>query len=108
MTDHPTTIPEAFLIACRGEEYVGLTYLRRVPGLPYILSQALTGVTRQARGLGIATALKLAGIEWARAQGIQEIRTWNSQRSPLMISINERFGFIREVAMCEFHKDLSE
>lgn len=75
VTNHPTTIPEAFLIACRGEEYVGLTYLRRVPGLPYILSQALTGVTRQARGLGIATALKVAGIEWARTQGIQEIRT---------------------------------
>jgi len=108
VTDHPTTIPEAFLIACRGEEYVGLTYLRRVPGLPYILSQALTGVTRQARGLGIATALKVAGIEWARAEGIQEIRTWNSQRNPRMISINERFGFIREVAMCEFRKDLRE
>lgn len=78
MTGHPTTIQEAFLIACRGEEYVGLTYLRRVPGLPHILSQALTGVIRDARGLGVATALKVAGIERARRQGIVEIRTWNS------------------------------
>ncbi len=62
VTDHSTTIPEAFLIACRGEEYVGLTHLRRVPRLPRMLSQALTGVTRQARGLGIAKALKVAGI----------------------------------------------
>ncbi|MCX5987228.1 MAG: GNAT family N-acetyltransferase [Chloroflexi bacterium] len=108
VTDHSTTIPEAFLIACRGEEYVGLTHLRRVPRLPRMLSQALTGVTRQARGLGIAKALKVAGIEWARAQGIAEIRTWNSQRNPRTISINERFGFIREVAVCEFRKDLSE
>ncbi len=108
MTDHPTTIPEAFLIACRDEEYIGLTYLRRVPGLPHILSQALTGVTRDARGLGVATALKVAGIEWARVQGIAEIRTWNSQHNPRMISINERSGFIREIAVCEFRKDLPE
>ena len=108
MTDHPTTIPEAFLIACRGEEYVGLTHLRRVPGLPNILSQALTGVTRQARGLGFALSLKMAGVERAREQGIAEIGTCISQRNPRTVPINEHFGFSREVAVCELRKDLSE
>lgn len=63
-------------------------------------------MTRDTRGLGVATALKVAGIKWACEQGITEIRTWNSQHNPRMISINERFGFIRGVAVCEFRKNL--
>ena len=59
---------------------------------PTFLWQGLTGVRREARGRGIAMALKLRTVRYALDKGVEHIKTWNDQRnqpmlaSPLMVS----------------------
>lgn len=52
-----------------------------------------TAVHPDARGRGIAGALKLHTIEWARARGIRELRTENEESNGPMRHINARLGY---------------
>ena len=58
----------------------------------------LTGVLRAARGRGIATALKLAQIHWARRAGFQQLVTWTSSRNDPMRFINLKLGYVEQPA----------
>ncbi len=84
-----------FQIARRAGEYVGLSYGRPLQGEPGVFQQAFTGVRRAARGLGVATALKLALIEVVRKEGYPRLQTSNDSRNARMWGINQRLGFVR-------------
>ena len=84
---------------------VGMCVLGRTPGVPGSLSQGLTAVARAYRGRGIAQALKARTIEYARAHGYREIRTWNHSQNVPMLRINERLGFVRQPARRTMVKD---
>jgi mycothiol synthase len=58
----------------------------------------LTGVLRAARGRGIATALKLAQIDWARRAGFEQLVTWTSSRNDPMRAINLKLGYVEQPA----------
>jgi len=62
------------------------------------LHTGLTGVRRAWRRKGIALALKLRAIEYARAVGADNIRTGNETGNIGMLAINERLGFVRQPA----------
>jgi len=85
LVDAPWAIPEAYFIAVVGGEYAGLSSLFR-PQVGDWLNQGLTGVRREFRGRGIATALK--------------VRT--------VLAINGRFGFVRQPAWITLQKDFGE
>jgi mycothiol synthase len=53
----------------------------------------LTAVRRGWRGRGIATALKRAQIEAARAAGIERIFTTNDETNLAMRGVNARLGY---------------
>ena len=74
---------------------------------PGVIYQHLTAVLRDERGKGIAMALKLKTIEYARAEGLREIRTWNASINRPMLAINEALGFAKQPAWITFGKDLS-
>jgi GNAT superfamily N-acetyltransferase len=65
-----------------------------------------TGVLKQYRGRGIARALKLKTIEYARSNGISHIFTGNDVDNERMLSINIRLGYEPVPAQMEFVKDL--
>ena len=48
---------------------------------------------RDARGRGIAGAIKRAQIAWAKRHGIHTLRTANELRLPHMLALNERHGY---------------
>jgi GNAT superfamily N-acetyltransferase len=48
---------------------------------------------REARGRGLAGAIKRAQIAWARANGIKTLRTATELRLTSMLSLNERLGY---------------
>ncbi len=102
----PNTLPDAFFLAADGERYVGVSALYRSLGMPEVLNQGLTGVLREYRGRGIATALKVLTVRYARERGYHEIRTWNDQRNQPMLRINEVLGFVKQPAWITFEKSL--
>jgi GNAT superfamily N-acetyltransferase len=74
---------------------------------PGIIYQGLTGVLRDYRGRGIAMALKVRTVRYARANGYREIRTWNDVRNRKMLRINDALGFAKQPASINYVKTLA-
>jgi GNAT superfamily N-acetyltransferase len=103
----PNAAPDAFFLAHDRGRYVGVSALFRSVAEPGILYQGLTGVLRDYRGRGIATALKLRTVRYARENGCLELRTWNDGRNRPMLRINEALGFVKQPAWIDFEKPLA-
>ncbi len=100
---NPNLLPGAYLVAVKGNEYVGLSTLWSSLGNADLYT-GLTGVRRDLRGRGIALALKLRAIAYARAHGHPIIRTWNESNNEAILAINERLGFVKQPAWIDFVK----
>ncbi len=73
---------------------------------PRILSQDDTGVIREYRGRGIATALKLKISEYALKNGYSTIKTRNDSTNAPMLAVNTKLGFQRKVGWIMMEKTL--
>lgn len=102
----PGALPDGYLLATDGDRYVGQSSLYATEEDPGVLYQGLTGLLPAYRGKGIAMALKLRTVAYARAHGKREIRTWNNTRNRPMLRINEAMGFQKQPVWIVFQKDL--
>ena len=57
------------------------------------IDTGLSGVRREYRRKGVATALKHTSLMWAKSMGYKWIRTDNAATNVGMLSINIRVGF---------------
>ena len=89
----PYVLPDAYFIAKDGEEYVGVTDLNLLDAVPGGVSQGFTGVRREYRRRGIATALKVCAVEYAARHGYGTIRAFNQPAHAAPLALNERLGF---------------
>ena len=101
-------LPDAWFIALdsKSGKYVGMSTLSK-PSLGDYLTTGLTGVLREYRGRGIASALKLRAALYAKEKNIPEIRTGNAQVNKEMLAINEKMGFVKDPAWVYFTKELA-
>jgi GNAT superfamily N-acetyltransferase len=83
--------PAGTVIALVAGEVVGYTQLHLRPGNR--AWHAMTGVKRDWRGRGIAGALKVAQLRWAKEAGIARITTLNETRNEPIRRLNERLGY---------------
>ncbi|MDJ0943011.1 MAG: GNAT family N-acetyltransferase [Kiloniellales bacterium] len=95
--------PQSWFIALQGDEWVGMSILQTDSSTPGTFHTEVTGVRRGFRRRGIATALKLRGIEYVRALGGRVIETDNEESSP-MLRLNLTLGFVPGPAILEFRK----
>jgi GNAT superfamily N-acetyltransferase len=97
--DAPGFLPDAFFVAIDREgRWLGMSNLQRSIEDPSFIWQGLTGVRREARGRGLAMALKLETVRYAQRLGVDHIKTWNDQRNRPMLAINEAMGFVKQPA----------
>lgn len=88
--DYP---PEGLIIAISpAGEYAGLTSLKTAHQAD-ALDTGLTGVRRQFRGHGIATALKVQALDAARLLGATQIGTGGGGTDSPMKRLNQKLGF---------------
>lgn len=106
--DAPNALLDAFFVAiARDGRYLGLSNMFRSLDDPTFLWQGITGVRREARGRGVATALKLRTVRYAIDHDVDHIKTWNDIHNKPMLSINEAMGFVKQPAWISYEKDLS-
>jgi len=103
---NPQLLPEGYFLAKDGSNYVGMSDVHRIDTEPGVLNQDDTGVIREYRGRGIATALKLKVIEFGKKNGYRTIKTWNESGNNPMLAINIKLGFKRRVGWILMEKTL--
>ncbi|MBC8102617.1 MAG: GNAT family N-acetyltransferase [Cytophagales bacterium] len=106
--DSPNFLPDANFVALGPDgTYLGITMLWKRQATDQ-LQTGLTGVRAAYRRKGIALALKLRAIEYARSMGAPSIRTDNESNNRGMLSINEALGFVKDPVWVVYVKTLSE
>ncbi len=84
---HP---PDAYFFALEGDRVLGYGYLEH-EGDEW--RNGFMAVARNARGRGVAGAIKRAQIAWAKEHGVPSLRTATEWRLTQMRALNERFGY---------------
>ena len=89
----PYVLPDAYFIARRGDEYVGVSDVSLFEAVPGGLTQGFTGVKREYRRQGMATVLKICGIAYAQSHGYRIIQSFNKPEQTAIRVLNEKLGF---------------
>jgi GNAT superfamily N-acetyltransferase len=103
MLENPKVLAGAWFIAVEDGRYVGSTMFRRVN--EEVLYTGLTAVSRSHRRRGLATALKVKAIAYAREHGYKQITTDNEEKNP-MFQLNLQLGFVPKPAGLDYVKEL--
>jgi GNAT superfamily N-acetyltransferase len=82
--------PESYFIALDGDTLLGYGYLEHEDGQ---WKNGFMAVAPEARGRGIAGAIKRAQIAWAKTNGVLSLRTANEVRLEGMLALNRRLGY---------------
>lgn len=104
--DNPGYLPKAWFVALDGQEYVGLSTLWRNFNNDQQWDTGFTGVKRSHRRRGIATALKVNALTYAKSQGITTTITDNEENNPMFL-LNMQLGFVPQPANLDFIKYVS-
>jgi len=104
---NPGLVRDAYLFAVKDGEYVGATMLRSSQS-DNDVTTGLTGVRRPYRRQGVALALKVETLAWAKRNGYSQVKTWNEANNRGMLGINGWLGFVRQPAWLDMVRVLKE
>lgn len=97
--------PASLLVAAtRDGEVAGVAFLDTGDDVG---GHRFTGTARAWRGQRIATALKVATIEWAAANGIKRLRASNDSDNDAIRALNDRLGYEMQFRIVMFQRATS-
>jgi GNAT superfamily N-acetyltransferase len=99
----PHLLPDGYFLALVDGQIAGVSQLWGGSS-EGVLHIGLTATRRDFRRMGIAVALKLRAIAYAKSIGIREIRTGNDSNNRPILAINEAMGFVKQPAWITFVK----
>ncbi len=103
MFENPNFLPEAQFIALDEGVYVGISSLWKDTFFDDLLWVGTTSVLPSYKRKGIATALKVRTIAFAKSYGINKILTRNIENSPMQ-KLNLKLGFKQGILLQFFSK----
>ncbi|MEM7033216.1 MAG: GNAT family N-acetyltransferase [Chloroflexota bacterium] len=99
--------PDGYFVAIHKGDYVALSVIEKEdPGEE--VDTGWTGVRKDYRGRGLALALKLKVIEYAKEKGHPIIWTTNNSLNYPMMAINQKIGYERDIAWVYYRKFFRE
>jgi RimJ/RimL family protein N-acetyltransferase len=101
----PTILHDAYFIALRGDEYVGLRELGKDPDND-VLQGGLLGMRRAYRQQGIGLAMQLRGIAYAREHGYPQLKTCTAIQNYPMQALFNKLGYARDPEWLQCQKDI--
>ena len=101
--DAPDYFAEGVFFALKDNKPVGMTMFWRSESTSDLYT-GLTAVQRDYRGQGIATALKLKALTFAKKRGASKVLTDNATTNVEMIAVNEKLGFVKDPAWITLRK----
>ena len=102
--ESPSAMVDSWVVAVENGRYVGNSMFEK-GSQPGIVRTGFTGVLRDYRRRGLATALKAHAIAYAQSAGYPAIRTGNEENNP-MLTLNKKLGFQEITASLAFEKRL--
>jgi len=103
----PRAIVEAWFLARADHRLVAMSTLERLTGSSDVLEPGFTAVHPAYRGRGIALALKLRTIAFAREHSYRDIKTASNAVNERMLGINAALGFRSQPARITFERPLA-
>lgn len=103
--ENHSLLPEGYFVATHQGAIAGVSQLW-TGAEPDVLYTGLTATRRDYRRMGIALALKLRAIAFAKERGTRELRTGNETRNQAMISINDALGFVKQPVWVSYVKTM--
>lgn len=103
-TEDPHQTSDGVILALDGEQIVGVTMVAWTDS--GALYNQFTGVNRTYRGRGIALALKVKALQWAKSTGAPYIRTNNHSVNAPMLAVNAKLGYQPEPGRLQMKLDL--
>jgi mycothiol synthase len=105
--EDPNFLRDGNFFALDGDAWVGHSGLWRSTGDDR-LHTGLTGVLPDYRRKGVALAMKLRALAYAKAVGAPTVTTGNATTNEAMLAINERLGFVKQPAWINYVNVLKE
>jgi mycothiol synthase len=93
-------------VALDRDRYVGMSMVQTREPKSKALLQNITGVLREYRRRGIATALKRRVIQYGRVWGAEQVITQIDHENRAMLALNEKLGFQRATGKVRLEKSL--
>ena len=106
-TREPLVPHEGYFVAVHGDEYVGISEFGRIRG-DDSLRGGLVGVKRAFRRKGVALAMQVRAVAYAREQGYALIKTSTAVVNHAMRSLYERLGYLRQPDWIQMEKVCDE
>ncbi len=96
--------PACYFVALQQDRYVGVSYLTQHKEINACF-QGFTGIKRIYRRQGIALALKLRTISYAKEHAYSIIKTSIDASNLASLTLNRRLGFVKQPEWIVFTKD---